>query len=83
MTHDPNLLSCAEFQAQLPDLIASGQNAANHPHVRSCELCRALLSDLETIAEAAHQLFPSVEPPDKVWEQIEFVIRNEEKKERV
>jgi hypothetical protein len=78
MTDDPSKLRCAEFQAQLPELIGSGENASAHPHVRSCELCRALLADLETIAEAARQLFPSVEPPDEVWEQIESAIKREE-----
>jgi len=78
MTEDRDNLTCAEFQAQLPELIGSGANAANHPHILSCDLCRALLADLETIAEAARQLFPIVEPPDRVWEQIESAIRNEE-----
>jgi len=70
-------MSCEEFQAQLPELIGSGKNVADHDHLQSCELCRALLADLETIAEAARQLFPIVEPPDKVWEQIESKIKNE------
>ena len=78
MTGDPNKLRCAEFQARLPELIASGEDAGAHPHLQSCELCRALLADLETIAEAARQLFPSVEPPDEVWEHIESAIKREE-----
>jgi len=78
MTHDPNNMSCAEFQALLPELIGSGADAAAHPHLQSCELCRALLADLETIAEAARQLLPIVEPPDELWEQIESAIRKEE-----
>ena len=78
MTEDANNLTCAEFQAQLPDLIGSGEQIADHPHMQSCELCRALLADLETIAEAARQLFPTVEPPDKLWEQIESAIKSEE-----
>jgi len=77
MTDDPRKMSCAEFQAQLPELIGSGADASAHPHIQSCELCRALLADLETIAEAARQLFPVVEPPDKLWEQIESAIKNE------
>ena len=48
-----------------------------HPHMQSCELCRALLADLETIAEAARQLFPAVEPPDELWEHIESAIKSE------
>ena len=67
MTEDANKLTCAEFQAQLPDLIGSGDQIAEHPHFGTCELCRALLADLETIAEAARQLFPIVEPPDELW----------------
>lgn len=75
MIDDPVKMSCAEFQARLPELIASGANATSHPHLKDCELCRALLADLETIAEAARQLFPSVEPPDTLWEHIESAIK--------
>lgn len=70
-------MSCEEFQAQMPELIGSGQDASAHPHVQSCDLCRALLHDLETIAEAARQLFPVEDPPDRLWEQIESAIKEE------
>lgn len=79
MTEDANLRECQEFQAQLPELIGAGGKAASHPHLQSCALCRALLADLETIAEAARQLFPIEEPPDELWEQIESVIMDEKK----
>ena len=49
-----------------------------HPHFQGCDHCRALLADLETIAAAARQLFPIVEPPDDLWEHIESAIENEE-----
>jgi hypothetical protein len=78
MNGDPGKMSCVDFQAQLPDLIASGEDAAAHPHVQGCARCSALLADLRTIAEAARQLFPSVEPPDEVWEQIESAIKRED-----
>jgi hypothetical protein len=77
MSEDAKRRACEEFQAQLPELIGSGENVADHPHLRDCELCRALLADLETIAEAARQLFPVEEPPDKLWEQIESKIKRE------
>ncbi|HZP03684.1 MAG TPA: hypothetical protein VFB43_02200 [Terracidiphilus sp.] len=77
MTNKTGKMSCEEFQAQLPELIGSGKNASEHEHIQTCELCRALLADLETIAEAARQLFPVVEPPDNLWEQIESKIKNE------
>jgi hypothetical protein len=82
MTRDSEKkLSCAEFQAQLPELIGSGVDASGHPHLQSCELCRAFLTDLETIAEAARQLFPDVEPPDEVWRNIESAIRKQDEEE--
>jgi hypothetical protein len=77
MKEDQKDLSCAAFQAQLPDLIGTGEKIGNHPHVQTCELCRALLADLETIAEAARQLFPVVEPPDELWEHIRSKIEAE------
>ena len=78
MKEDPGKMSCFKFQEQLPDLISTGESIANHPHYQSCELCRALLADLETIAEAARQLLPVVEPPDDLWEHIESAIKEEE-----
>ena len=69
-------MRCAEFQAQLPELIGSGASAAEHPHVKECNLCRELLESLEAIAEAARQLFPEVEPPENLWENIELAIKN-------
>jgi hypothetical protein len=69
--------SCEAFQAQLPELIGSGESLADHPHLHNCELCRALLAELETIADAARKLFPIEEPSDDLWEQIESKIKNE------
>jgi predicted anti-sigma-YlaC factor YlaD len=78
MSQNGNHSSCAAFQSQLPELIASAESIADHPHIKECELCRALLLDLETIAAAARQLFPVVEPADDLWEQIELAIESEE-----
>jgi hypothetical protein len=78
MTGDFNKANCSEFQARLPELISTGEDISEHPHVQSCELCRALLADLETIADAARQLFPSAEPSDQVWEHIESAIKKDE-----
>ena len=68
-------MSCAEFQDRMAELIGSGEDLNAHPHLKDCADCRALLADLKTIAEAARQLFPSVEPPDEVWEHIESAIK--------
>ncbi len=78
MNDHPGDMSCEEFQSQLPELIGSGQMAANHPHLKDCELCQALLADLETIAEAARKLFPIEDPPAKLWDKIESALKNEE-----
>lgn len=72
-------LSCAEFQEKLPELIGSSENIADHPHLQTCDLCRSLLADLETIAEAARQLFPVVEPRDDLWGKIESAIETDHK----
>jgi hypothetical protein len=71
-------MTCEEFHDQMADLIGSGVDASAHPHVQNCALCRALLADLETIAEAARQLLPVVDPPDHLWKQIEHAIREQE-----
>jgi predicted anti-sigma-YlaC factor YlaD len=77
MIEDANTMTCHEFQARLPDLIGSVEKLAAHPHLQNCVRCRALLADLESIAEAARQLFPVVEPPDHLWSQIESAIQSE------
>ena len=73
-------MPCQEFQEQKAELIGSGANASAHPHVQNCDLCRALLADLETIAAAARELFPVEDPSDRVWEQIQSAIQEEEGK---
>ena len=78
MRESVNKLYCEEFQAQLPDLIGSGQKIVDHPHLQSCNLCRALLADLDAIAQAARRLFPVEEPPDALWKHIESAIVKEE-----
>ena len=67
-------LSCAEFQAQLPELVSSGEMISDHPHYQSCKLCRTFLANLDAIAQAAHRMFPIEEPPDDLWENIELAI---------
>jgi hypothetical protein len=82
MTGDPNSLSCQEFQERLADLIGSG-DADSHPHLQTCANCRALLSDLETIAEAARQLMPIAQPNEDLWDRIELAIKREEDSAKV
>ncbi|MGA7859155.1 MAG: hypothetical protein WCA11_14565 [Terracidiphilus sp.] len=78
MTTDPNNSNCQEFQDQLAELIGSGEDASSHPHMRSCSRCRALLTELEAIAEAARQLLPVQQPKEDLWDRIESAIKEED-----
>jgi hypothetical protein len=75
MNDNTSKMSCVEFQDRMAELIGSGQDLTAHPHVKDCADCRALLAELKAIADAARELFPSVEPPDEVWEHIESAIK--------
>ncbi len=70
-------MTCQEFQELMPELIASGEDASKHPHAQNCELCSALLADLQAIAQAARDLF-EVDPPDDLLGRIQSAIREEE-----
>lgn len=78
MMTDQNNLSCEEFQSQMAELIGSGEDASNHPHVQGCSRCSSLLAELEAIAEAARQLLPVQQPKEELWERIELAIKEEE-----
>ena len=76
MTVDSKSMSCEEFQSQLAELIGSGANVLDHPHIRECKNnCLRLYEDLQTIANAAKQLFPDQQPEDNLWERIESPIK--------
>jgi hypothetical protein len=69
-------MNCEDFQAQLPQLMEAGIH--DHPHLRSCQRCAALLEELEYIAGIAEKLLePVYEPPDKVWHNIQSQIARE------
>ena len=78
MTDNRKRMSCAQFSACMADLIAAGEDMFSHPHVRRCKLHRALLEDLETIARAARQLFPEVDPPDTLWDEIQARLEQDQ-----
>jgi hypothetical protein len=78
MTTDPKSMSCEEFQSQLSDLVGSGADVENHPHIKECDICRQLYEELQTIADAARQLFADQQPEDSLWERIESAIKKED-----
>jgi hypothetical protein len=53
--HEPT--ACREFQARLPVLFESGDELYSDAHLRNCELCMALVIDLEKIADESRRRF--------------------------
>ena len=63
---------CAHFQASMAERIMAGEDLQQNPHMLTCERCRALVGELEAIAEVARQLLPIEEDPDEdLWIKIE------------
>jgi hypothetical protein len=58
--------TCKEFQNQIAELVGSGAEVENHPHVKGCAICSQLLHDLKTIAENSRhfQFGADVSDPD-------------------
>lgn len=72
-----NNMSCAEFHKVLPEIIESGQDVTNHPHLQQCHNCSDLVRDLQYIAEQAKLLLPMRDPGSRVWNNIEDSLRQE------
>jgi hypothetical protein len=72
-----NSTTCAEFQAQLPELFESGTDLKEQDHLKTCEQCSALVQDLEYIAQQAKLLLPIHDPSPAVWENIQTSLSSE------
>jgi hypothetical protein len=72
-----NQMNCAEFQRDLPLIIDSGGTEEQEEHLRTCDVCRDLVSDLRYIADQAKLLVPMMEPSPKVWDGIEEKLKIE------
>jgi hypothetical protein len=68
---------CADFQEQLPELFESGADLKQQEHLKTCEQCSALVSDLEYIAQQAKLLLPIHDPSPAVWENIQTSLSGE------
>jgi hypothetical protein len=79
MTEDANNLTCAEFQAQLPELIGSGDRIAEHPHLQELRALPRPARRPGDHRRGCPSVFPIVEPPDELWEQIESAIKKRRK----
>ena len=70
-------MTCAEFQKVLPYLFESGDNARNHEHLETCDICSDLVADLNYIAEQAKLLLPMRDPSPQVWNNIQGSLERE------
>ena len=81
MTQDRNLTpsECSEFQERLPEFFDSGADLTGieHPHLKTCENCSALVRDLEYIAGQAKLLLPIHDPSPAVWQNIHKALTQE------
>jgi hypothetical protein len=71
-------MNCAEFQKVLPYIIESGGNAEEQEHLRSCQVCSDLVSDLKYIADQAKLLVPMEDPSPRVWEGIRGALERKD-----
>ncbi len=70
--------ACAAFQQSMAARIAAGDDFQTDAHLRECPRCKALLEELETIAQAARMLLPvEEEPDDNLWQKIEQAIASD------
>ena len=69
-------MNCVELQqslAEAEDASGSEQRA----HLKACPACSALVRELNLIVAAAAQLQAANEPSPRVWNSIEFALRQE------
>jgi hypothetical protein len=69
--------NCAEFHEQLPYLMDTGRDVEQEPHLKTCENCRALVTDLRYIAAQAKLLLPMHDPSPRVWNNIQSTLEKE------
>ena len=70
-------MTCAEFQAVLPDFLEGSGTADQQSHLTLCPVCSGLVSDINTISQQAKLLRASDEPSPRVWNSIEIALRQE------
>jgi anti-sigma factor RsiW len=73
-------MSCQQYLNSIHELVdgtvGAIRRAELEQHLDGCEACRALVSDLERIRDAAGAL-PEMRPPDRVWLQLAGRLRQE------
>jgi hypothetical protein len=69
-------MNCVELQQSLAE-VEDGGGVEQRAHLRMCPACSALVTELNAIAMAARQLQAADEPSPRVWNSIEFALRQE------
>jgi hypothetical protein len=71
-------MNCVELQQSLAEAEgASSLEQRAHLHLKACPACSALVKELNLIVAAAAQLQEADEPSPRVWNSIEFALRQE------
>jgi hypothetical protein len=69
-------MNCVELQKSLAE-VEGGSNLEQRAHLRACPACSALVRELNLIVAAAGRLQATDEPSPRVWNSIEFALRQE------
>ncbi|MGA7925980.1 MAG: hypothetical protein WCA20_08285 [Candidatus Sulfotelmatobacter sp.] len=69
-------MNCVELQQSLAE-VDDVSSVEQRAHLRACPACSALVRELNLIAAAASQLQEANEPSPRVWNSIEFALRQE------
>ncbi len=71
-------MNCVELQQSLAEAEdSSSLEQRAHLHLKACPACSALVNELNLIVAAAAQLREADEPSPRVWNSIEFALRQE------
>jgi hypothetical protein len=69
-------MNCVELQRSLVE-VEDGSSLEQRAHLRTCAECSELVSELKVITAGASQLQAADEPSPRVWNSIEFALRQE------
>ena len=71
------IMTCTEFQNDLPLIIDTGGSRQHKQHLETCDICRDLVSDLRYIADQAKLLVSMDDPSPRVWAGIEEKLKQQ------
>lgn len=70
-------MQCQELEHVLEESDGRSLPQPAQAHLESCGTCRSLVSDLQRIEAAAHELPGEVEPPERVWVSLRAQLESE------